>query len=61
MQTSSCTAKKEIVIVYNTPSKKLIAPLRDNYANGHFHFLNSENLKDTRKFLILRKGDVLTY
>lgn len=31
MQTSFCTAKKEIVIVYNTPSKKLIAPLRDNY------------------------------
>lgn len=61
MQTSSCTTKREIVIIYNTPSKKLIAPLRNNYANGHFHFLNSENLKDTRKFLNKRKVDVLAY
>lgn len=61
MQTSFCTAKKEIVIVYNTSSKKLIAPLRDNYANGRFHFLNSENLKDTCKFLNKRKVDVLAY
>lgn len=61
MQTSFCTAKKEIVIVYDTSSKKLIAPLRDNYVNGHFYFLNSENLKDTCKFLNKRKVDVLVY
>lgn len=61
MQTSSCTAKKEIIIVYNTPSKKLIAPLRNGYSKANLHFLNAENLKDTRKFLNKRKVDVIAY
>ena len=58
MQTSSCTAKKEIVIVYNTPSKKLIAPLRNGYSKANLH---AENLKDTRKFLNKQKVDVIAY